>query len=322
MKRREFIRLLGMAALPFEARAQSANPVVGFLRSTPRAPFESLDGALREGLKEAGFIEGQNVAVDSRYADNQRERLSALAAELVRLRVAVIVTNSPGAAVAKAATKTIPIVFAAGSDPVHDGLVPNLNRPGGNITGIYFLGGGVGTKRLALLRQFVPRAKLIGLLVNPNTAQAQVERNEILEAGKSVGQQMLSLDVSSANDIDRAFATAVDQKVGAILIGSGAFMNSQRRRLAGLATRHGLPAIHFQREFAELGGLMSYGTSQKDAYRQAGLYAGRILKGEKPGDLPVVQAIKFELVINLPVAKAFGLDIHPQLLATADEVIE
>jgi putative ABC transport system substrate-binding protein len=324
MERRHFISLLGSAAVawPLPAGAQQAKPVVGFLRSTPRVPFEALDAALRVGLKEAGFVEGQNVAIESRYADNQTNRLPALAAELIRLRSAVIVTNSPGAAVAKAATATVPIVFAAGSDPVDDGLVPSLNRPGGNVTGIYFLGGGVGTKRLALLRQFVPKATLIVVLVNPNTTQTRVERSEISEAAKSVGQQLTVLDVSSAGDLERAFATAVERKAGAILIGSGAFMNSHRNRLAALAARHGLPAIHFQREFSELGGLMSYGTSQTDAYRQAGVYAGRILKGEKPGSLPVVQATKFELVINLKTAKALGLEFHPQLLATADEVIE
>jgi len=323
MQRREFIALVGgAAALPFAARAQQAMPVVGFMRSTPRAPFETLEAALREGLKEAGFVEGQNVAIESRYGDNQRNRLPVLAAELIRLPAAVIVASSLSAAAAKSLTTTIPIVFAVGSDPVQDGLVPNLNRPGGNVTGVTFFGGMVGTKRLALLRQFVPRAKLIAMLVNPNTVQTRVERREVSKAAQSVGQQMMILDVRSAGDIERAFATATERGAGAVLIGSGAFMNSQRKRLAALAARHALPAIHFQREFAELGGLMSYGTSQKHAYRQAGIYAGRILKGEKPGNLPVLQAAKFELVINLKTAKVLGLEFHPQLLATADEVIE
>ncbi len=323
MRRRAFIAGFGsVAALPFAARAQQAMPVVGFLRSTPRAPFESLDAALREGLKEAGFIEGQNVTIESRYGDNQTNRLPALAAELVRLRAAVIVTNSVGALAAKAVTTTIPIVFAAGNDPVHDGLVPNLNRPGGNVTGIYFIGSGVGTKRLALLRQFVPKATLIVMLVNLNSPQTQIERSEVQKAAQSVGQEVVVIDASSGRDIERAFATAAERRAGAILIGSGAFMNSERKRLAFLATRHALPAIHFQREFAELGGLMSYRTSQKAAYREVGIYTGRILKGEKPGELPVVQSSKFELVINLKTAKALGLEFHPQLLATADEVIE
>jgi putative tryptophan/tyrosine transport system substrate-binding protein len=322
MKRRDFIAGLGgAAALPLAGRAQQV-PVVGFLRSTSLAPFESLGIALRQGLKEAGFVEGRNVAIESRYADNQSKRLPVLAEELVRLRPALIVANSLAAAAAKSATTTIPIVFAGGSDPIKDGLIPNLNRPGSNITGIVFFGGAVGTKRLELLRQFVPKATLIAVLVYPNSAETETERTELLAAAQSVGQQLIILDASSASEIERAFATAIERGAGAMLIGTGAFMNSHRERLVALAARHALPAIHFQREFAELGGLMSYGTSQIDAYRQAGIYAGRILKGEKPGDLPVVQASKFEFVINLKTAKTLGLEFHPQLLATADEVIE
>jgi putative ABC transport system substrate-binding protein len=326
MRRRTFIATLGgaaaSAALPLAAGAQQAMPVVGYLRSTSLAPFGSLGIALREGLKEAGFVEGQNIAIESRYADNQANRLPGLAEELVRLRVAVIVANSLGAAAAKTATATIPIVFAGGSDPVNDGLVPNLNRPGGNVTGVTFFGGVIGSKRLALLRQFVPKATLIAVVMNPNTRETQAERNEILGAAQSVGQQLVMLDVGSESDLERAFATAVQRGAGAVLLGGGAFMNSQRNRLVALATRHALPAIHIQREFAELGGLMSYGTSQTDAYRRAGVYAGRILKGEKPGNLPVLQAAKFDLVINLKTAKALGLEFHPQLLGIADEVIE
>ena len=324
MRRREFFGVLGgaAAAWPLAARAQQAMPVVGFLRSTSLAPFESLGIALRHGLKEAGFVEGQNVAIEARYADNQVNRLPVLAAELVRLPAAVIVANSQAAIAAKAAMTTVPVVFASGNDPVNAGLVPNLNRPGGNITGIAFLGGVVGTKRLALLRQFVPKATLVAVLVHPNTTETETERTELLAAAQSVGQQLVFLDVVSGGDIERAFATAIQRGAGAVLIGVGAFMNSHRERLAALAARHGVPAIHFQREFAEIGGLMSYGTSQPDAYRQAGIYAGRILKGEKPGDLPVVQATKFEFVINLKTAKTLGLEIHPQLLAAADEVIE
>jgi putative ABC transport system substrate-binding protein len=324
MKRRDFILFVGGAAVawPFPAGAQQAIPLVGFLRSTSLSPFESLGAALREGLKETGFVEGQNVAIESRYADNQTKRLPTLAAELVRLRVAVIVGNSLAMPAAKAATTTIPIVFASGNDPVRNGLVPNLNHPGGNITGITFLSGTLGTKRLALLRQFVPKATLIAVLVNPNTAETEAERTELSAAARSVGQQIMILDVSSAGDIEGAFATAIARRAGAILVGVGAFMNSQRKRLVDLAARYALPMMHFQREFAELGGLMSYGTSQTDAYRQAGIYAGRILKGEKPGDLPVVQATKFEFVLNLKTAKALGLEFHPQLLGIADEVIE
>jgi putative ABC transport system substrate-binding protein len=323
MRRREFIAGLGGATLlPLAAAAQQAMPVVGFLRSTSLTPFESLGTALREGLKEAGFVEDQNVAIESRYADNQPNRLPVLASELVRLRVAVIVGNTLGAAAAKAATTSIPIVFAGGSDPVKDGLVPNLNRPGGNVTGITFFGGVVGSKRLALLRQFVPKATLIAVIVNPNTRETAAERSEVSSAARAVGQQVVMLDVGSEDDIERAFGTAAERGAGAVLLGGGAFMNSQRNRLAALAARHALPAMHIQREFAELGGLMSYGTSQLHAYRQASIYAGRILKGEKPGNLPVVQATKFDLVINLKTAKALGLEFHPQLLGIADEVIE
>jgi ABC-type uncharacterized transport system substrate-binding protein len=323
MRRREFIGLVGAAAAwPLVARAQQPMPVVGFMRSTPRAPFVALEAAMRDGLKETGFVERENVAIESRYGDNQKSRLPALASELIRRPAAVIVANILAAAAAKSLTKTIPIVFAVGTDPVGAGLVPNMNRPGGNITGVTFFGGMVGSKRLALLRQFVPKATLIAVLVNPNTSSTETERREILTAAQSVGQQLLVLDVRSAGDIERAFATATERGAGAVLIGSGAFMNSQRKRMVALAARHALPAIHFQREFAELGGLMSYGTSQKHAYHQAGIYAGRILKGERPGDLPVLQAAKFELVINLKTAKSLGLEFHPQLLATADVVIE
>jgi putative ABC transport system substrate-binding protein len=305
------------------ARAQQqAMPVVGFLRSTSLVPFASLGVALRQGLAEVGFVEGRNIVIESRYAENDLSRLPAMAAELVRRPVNVIVANGLAANAAKAATTTIPIVFAAGDDPVNAGLVPNLNRPGGNITGITFLGGAVGTKRLALLRQFVPKATLVAALVYPNTTESEAERRELLAAAQSVGQQLIVLDVVSGGDIERAFATATQRGAGAVLIGIGAFMNSQRERLTALAARHAVPAIHFQREFAELGGLMSYGASQTDAYRQSGIYAGQILKGEKPGDLPVVQATKFEFVINLKTAKALGLEIHPQLLAAVDEVIE
>jgi putative tryptophan/tyrosine transport system substrate-binding protein len=324
MRRREFIAALGgTVAMPLAARAQQpAMPAVGFFRSTTLVPFASLGLALRQGLAEVGFVEGRNIVIESRYADNDLSRLPAMAAELVRRPVNVIVVNGLAAQAAKAATTTIPIVFAAGNDPVNLGLVPNLNRPGGNITGIAFLGGVVGTKRLALLREFVPKATLVAVLVHPNTHETETERKELLAAAQSVGQQLIVLDAVSGGDIERAFATATQRGAGAVLIGVGPFMNSYREQLIALAARHAVPAIHFQREFVELGGLMSYGTSQTDAYRQAGIYVGRILKGEKPGDLPVVQAAKFEFVINLKTAKALGLEIHPQLLATADDVIE
>jgi putative ABC transport system substrate-binding protein len=323
MRRRDFIAGLGgAAALPFAARGQQAMPVIAYLRSTSRTPFETLADAVRDGLKDTGFVEGKNVIIEFRYADNQISRLPDLAAELIRLRPAVITGNSLGARAAKILNTTIPIVFGAGSDPVQDGLVPNLNRPGGNITGITFFGGELGPKRLALLHQFVPKATSIAMLTQPNNHQTEIERTDVVAAAKSIGQQLMIFEVSSSADIERSMASAVERGAGAVLVGSGAFMNSQRSLLVALTKRHALPAIYFQREFAELGGLMSYGTNQTAAYRQVGVYAGRILKGEKPGDLPVMQATKFEFVINLKTAKTLGLEFHPQLLATADEVIE
>ena len=328
MRRREFLAglvgtsLVGVAVWPSAAHAQQAMPVVGYLRSTSLDPFASLGVALRDGLKEAGFVEGRNVKIESRYAGNQPDRLPVLAAELVRHPVAVIVGNSPSARAAKAVTTTVPIVFTIGGDPVRDGLVTNMNRPGGNVTGVSFLGGVVTTKRLELIRQFVPKATVIAVMVNPNTPETEAERSALLAAAQAIGLQTVVLDVNSDRDIEAGFAEAVRRGAGAMFIGTGSFMTSKRLDLVALAARHSLPAMHGGRESPEAGGLMSYGTSQTEAYRQAGIYAGRILKGEKPGTLPVAQATKFEFVINLKTAKALGLEFHPQLLATADEVIE
>jgi putative tryptophan/tyrosine transport system substrate-binding protein len=284
-------------------------------RDTDRALF-------RQGLKETGFVEGQNVTVEYHSADDQPDRLRALAADLVRRPVTMIVANGIAALAAKAATTTVPIVFITGSDPVRDGLVASPNRPGGNVTGVSFLAGALGTKRLELLRQLVPKATTIAMLVNPNTAETEAERSDVQAAAQGIGQQVIILDVSSDRDLDAAFATAVQRGAGALLVGSGAFLNSRRDRIIALATQNALPAIYSQREPAAAGGLMSYGTSQTDAYRQAGVYAGRIFKGEKPADMPVLQGSKFEFVINLKTAKTLELEFHPQLLATADEVIE
>jgi putative ABC transport system substrate-binding protein len=324
MKRRTFITMLGgVASLPFAAHAQQpARPVIGFLRSTSLGDATELVTAFRQGLKEAGFVEGQNVAIEFRWGEGQNDRLPALAADLIRRPVAVMVGDAVAMLVAKAATTTMPIVFSAGGDPVKEGLVASLNRPGGNVTGVHFFGGVLGAKRLELLRQLVPKATTIAVLVYPNTPNTEAERKDVQAAAQAIGQQLIILDASSDRDIDTAFATFVQRGAGALLAGSSAFMVSHRERLIALAARHALPTIYHLREFATAGGLMSYGASLADAYRQAGTYAGRIIKGEKPGDLPVTRSTKFEFVINLKAAKALGLSVPPTLLATADEVIE
>jgi putative tryptophan/tyrosine transport system substrate-binding protein len=323
MKRRAFIALLGgAAAWPLAARAQQpAMPVVGFLRSTSLAAFTHFVTAFRQGLKDAGFVEGQNVTVEYRSADGQNDRLPALIADLIGRQVAVIVANAISARAAKAATTMVPIVFASGGDPVKDGLVTSLNRPGGNITGVMFFSETLGTKRLELLRQLVTKTT-IAMLVNPATPGTEEERSDIAAAAKAIGLQLIVADVRNVRDIDTAFATFVQRGAGALLVGSGAFMTSQRERIVAVAAHHRLPALYPQRESVSTGGLMSYGTSIAEAYRHAGIYAGRILKGEKPADLPVMRSTKFEFVINLKTAKSLGLDIPPTLLALADEVIE
>jgi putative ABC transport system substrate-binding protein len=325
MRRRDFIKLLSntVVAWPLTARAQqAARPIVGFLRSGSAAPFQNLVVAFGRGLKEAGFVAGENVAIEYRYADNQIDRLPALVADLIRLPVAVIVVNSGAAFAAKATTTTVPIVFAAGDDPVKSGLVPSLNRPGGNITGVSWLGGLVGAKRLELLRQVVPKATTIAMLVQPNRSDTEPERKDVQAAARAIGLQLITLDVSSDRDIESAFATLVQRGAGALLVGIGAYLASKRESIITLASRYAIPAIYPLREEVVAGGLMSYGPSQSSAYQQAGIYVGRILKGEKPADLPVMQSTKFEFVLNLKTAKMLGLDVPMTIQMTTDEVIE
>jgi putative ABC transport system substrate-binding protein len=325
VKRREFITLLGGAAAtwPLAARAQQpAMPVIGFLRSAPIADATHLVTAFRQGLKEAGFIEGQNVTVDYRSAENDRDQLTRLVAEFTRRPVAVIVANQISALAAKAATATVPIVFATGADPIRDGLVAGLNRPGGNVTGVVFFGAVLGAKRLELLRQLVPMATTIAVLVGLESPETAAERRDLQAAAQAVGQQLVVFDAASERDIETAFAMFVQRGARAVITVGGAFIFSNRERIVALAARHALPASYANRELIEAGGLMSYGASITDAYRQVGIYTGRILKGEKPAELPVMQATKFELVINLKTAKALGLTVPDKLLVAADEVIE
>jgi putative tryptophan/tyrosine transport system substrate-binding protein len=328
MKRRDFIALLGGAAAssvlwPLAARAQQgALPAVGFLRSASNAEAAALVEAFRQGLKAEGFSEGQNVAIEVRSAEGRADRLPAIAEELIRRPVAVLVGNTPAALAAKAKTTTLPIVFMTGLDPVRVGLVPSLNRPGGNVTGVAFFGSLLEAKRLELLLQVAPKATTIGFLVNPNNSEPAGSRKEVQAAAQTMSRQVVIVEAASARDLDVAFATLVERGASAVLNDGDAFFTSNRAHIVALAARYRLPAIYDLREFVEAGGLMSYAPSITDAFRQTGVYAGRILKGAKPGDLPVMQATKFELVLNLKTARMLGLEIPDHLLALADEVID
>jgi putative ABC transport system substrate-binding protein len=323
MRRRDFISLLSSAAAwPLAARAQQTIPVIGLLRSTPAGPFAHLVVAFRQGLSEVGYVEGKNVAIEQRWADNQLDQLPNLAADLVRHRAAVIVGNAPAVEAARKAAATLPIVFVIGGDPVAQGLVTSLNRPGGNLTGVTFFGNSLDTKRLGILRELVPETSVIATLIDPNSPETVDESRLVKEAGNTIGQKIVPVSASSERELDAAFITMVQAGAGALVVIGSPLFTSKRRTLIALSARHAIPTIYDLREYVVAGGLISYSASFTDAYRQAGNYVGRILKGEKPSDLPVVQPTKFELVINLKTAKAMRLTVPPQLLARADEVIE
>jgi ABC-type uncharacterized transport system substrate-binding protein len=324
VKRRNFITLLGgAAAWPFAARAQQpAMPVVGFLRTTVAAGSAHLVGAFRQGLNEAGFAEGQNVAVEYRWADDQDDRIPGLAAELVRRQAVVIVANGLAVPAVKAATATIPIVFTTGFDPVRTGLVASLSRPGGNATGVVFTQTDLATKQLGLLHELAPEAAIIAVLGDPNQPELEFELQEIESAGRVIGRQILVIKAASERELNAAFAKVVQARADALLVRGSPLFLTRRRQLVALAIRHALLATYTSRDYVELGGLMSYGPSLTDAYRRVGIYVGRILKGATPGDLPVEMATKFDLAINLATAKAINFDIPMTLLARADEVIE
>jgi putative tryptophan/tyrosine transport system substrate-binding protein len=326
MKRRKVITLLGgAAAWPLAAWAQQpVMPVVGFLGTGSPQSDAFRVAAVRQGLIDAGYVEEWNVAFEYRWAEDRYERLPALAAALVRRKVAVIVAigGSTSAVAAKSATAAIPIVFEMGGDPIKLGLVANLNRPGGNITGVSFLVGTLIAKQFEVLHEAVPKAELIGFLVNPTIADAENQTKNARTAAERLGQELLVVRASTDSELDAAFVALVQQRASALVLGADPFFISRRDKLVELAASQKIPAIYFLREFASVGGLMSYGTTITEALRLAGLYAGRILKGEKPGDLPIQQSTKVELVINLKTAKALGLTVPPQIVARADEVIE
>jgi putative tryptophan/tyrosine transport system substrate-binding protein len=326
MKRREFIAGLGgAAAWPLAARAQQAKPMIAFINGGSADAMAAQASGFRKGLGETGYVEGHNVTVEYHWLEGQYDRLPALMADLVRRRVAVIATpgSTPAAIAAKAATAMIPIVFGVAEDPVKTGLVASFARPGGNATGVNFFVGELGAKRLSLLHQLVPKAAHVAVLVNPaNATSAETTSREVQEAARSIGLRILILNASTSREIDAAFASLARERPDALFVAGDAFFLSRRVQFATLASRDRIPAAYADREIVEVGGLMSYGTNLADSFRRIGVYAGSIVKGAKPADLPVVQPTKFEFVINMQTARALGIEVPPALLATADEVIE
>jgi putative ABC transport system substrate-binding protein len=326
MRRREFVGLFGGAAAIWPLRALAQNPtmpVVGFFRSTPAKPFTHILASFRQGLNETGFVEGQNVVIEQRWADNQLDQLPRLAADLIRLQPAVIVGNGPAVGATRSADATIPIVFVIGGDPVALGLVTSLNRPGGNLTGLTFFGNRLGAKRVEILRELVPGAAVIATLTDPTFPEAVDESRAVEEASRSIGQKIMPVNASNdEREIDAAFASIAQARAGGLVVIGSPFFTSKSRMLVALSARYAIPAIYDLSDYVAVGGLISYSTSFTDAYRQAGVYAGRILKGAKPSELPVLQPTTFELAINRKTASTLGLNVPQSLIARADEVIE
>jgi ABC-type uncharacterized transport system substrate-binding protein len=326
VKRREFITLLGGSAVawPLAARAQQAMPVIGYLHSGSASPYAHLVAAFHQGLKETGTVEGKNVAIEYRWAEGHYDELSALAADLVRRHVALLVAQGgdPPVLAAKSATATIPIVFTLSSDSVKLGLVASVNRPGGNVTGFWGYTSLLGTKRLELMQQLLPANTSITVLINPDNPNADIDTPELQDAARTLGQSISFVKARSEAEIDTVFATLGERRASALLVNTDPFFLARRAQFVSLAARHGVPTIYAQREFVTAGGLISYGAILAEGYRQVGIYAGRILKGERAADLPVVQPTKFEMAINLKTAKALGVDVPDKVLALADEVIE